>query len=39
MSNRYLGGFITATFNPLNPLTTVDLLVVAGGAGSNHHAL
>ena len=34
MSNRYLGGFITATFNPLAaPVapSTVEYLVVAGG--------
>ena len=36
MSNRYLGGFITATFNPLAaPVapTSVEYLVVAGGGG------
>ena len=31
---RYLGGFITTTFNPLLPDPVVDYLIVAGGGGS-----
>ena len=36
MSNRYLGGFITATYNPLAVQPVVDYLVVAGGGGGGY---
>ena len=39
MSNRYQGGFITASFNPLTPnASAVELLVLAGGGGGGSRA-